>query len=70
LHERSGIGVSRGLEQIPLIDEVAPKSGSSTMTPLLAWVQRPVFVQLVLPDRTRCGLPDESQATTNLLWAK
>src|SRR5207253_9551210 len=38
--------------------------------PLLACVQRPEEVQLVLPVRTCCGFPLESQNTTNLLWAK
>ena len=38
--------------------------------PLLAWVHSPVIVQLVLPERTRCGLPAESQATTDDLVRK
>src|SRR3974390_3441890 len=43
---------------------------SLTTIPLLACVQSPVTVQLVLPESTFCGLPDESQQTRNLLCAK
>ena len=36
----------------------------------MAWVQSPVFVQFVLPDRTRCGLPAEIAHDDELVVGK
>ena len=43
------------------------------MIVLLDWAQRPVLVQLVLPDHTTIGFPVLSSRTANLLcpiWAE